>query len=558
MDAAEYSMLQKHPDFPAIGGPVVTVVMDGVGCSPRTEGNAVAAARTPTLDRLWAEYPHTTLHAHGLAVGMPSNGDMGNSEVGHNAMGAGQVFAQGAALVNEAIESGRIFEGDAWCELMDASKRGTLHLLGLVSDGNVHSHIDHVRALVARAAKEGVERIRIHALLDGRDVPATSALVYIEPLERFLAEFAPACDARIASGGGRMLVTMDRYEANWGVVERGWRTHVLGEGDRYESASAAIKALRLSHPDTIDQDLPPFVIADHAGPVGRIEDGDAVICFNFRGDRAIEISRAFEDVDFDAFDRRRHPAVYYAGMLEYDGDKHIPSRYLVAPPAIANTSGEYLTRTGITTLAISETQKFGHVTYFWNGNRSGAFDEKLETFVEIPSDIVPFENAPRMKAAEITDELIRQLRTGRYRNARVNFANGDMVGHTGDFDATIKSMEAVDEALTRLLPVIDELAGVLIITADHGNAEEMYQLDKLTGEVKRDAAGQPVLRTSHSLNPVPFILYDNQTDGRIQVREGAEFGLANLAATIVNLLGYAAPDMWEPSILEVGAARRTD
>ncbi len=546
-------MLQKHPGFSGIPGPVVTVVMDGVGCSSRSEGNAVTAAATPTIDRLWADYPHTELHAHGRSVGMPSDDDMGNSEVGHNAMGAGQVFAQGAALVSDAIQVGRIFTGDAWRQLVEAGKHGTLHLIGLVSDGNVHSHVDHVRALVSQAAKDGVARVRIHALLDGRDVPPTSALEYIEPLEAFLAEFGTSCDARIASGGGRMLVTMDRYEANWTVVECGWRTHVLGEGEQFESASGAIRALRIAHPDTIDQDLPPFVIADQGGPVGTIEDGDAVIFFNFRGDRAIEISRAFEEEDFSAFDRVRHPSVCYAGMLQYDGDQHIPSRYLVEPPTIAHTSGEYLARTGVTTLAISETQKFGHVTYFWNGNRSGAFDESLETYVEIPSDIVPFENAPRMKAAEITDELIRRLRTGRYRNVRVNFANGDMVGHTGDFAATVESMEAVDEALARLLPVVDELSGVLILTADHGNAEEMYQVDKRTGDVKYDADGHPVLRTSHSLNPVPFVLYDNQTSGRIQIRKGVSFGLANLAATIVNLLGYKAPDMWEPGIVDVGA-----
>jgi 2,3-bisphosphoglycerate-independent phosphoglycerate mutase len=547
-------MLHKHPDFPGIPGPVVTVIMDGVGCSSRREGNAVQAAATPTIDRLWAEYPHTELRAHGRAVGMPSDDDMGNSEVGHNAMGAGQIFAQGAALVNQAIESGRIFAGEAWRQLIDAAKGGTLHLIGLVSDGNVHSHIDHVRALVSRAVQEGVTRIRIHALLDGRDVPATSALEYIEPLEAFLAGFGPSCDARIASGGGRMRITMDRYEANWAVVQLGWRTHVLGQGEQFDSAAAAIRALRSAHPDTIDQDLPPFVVADEHGPVGTIGDGDAVIFFNFRGDRAIEISRAFEEADFDAFDRVRHPSVCFAGMLQYDGDRHIPSRYLVEPPTIAHTSGEYLARTGIPTLAISETQKFGHVTYFWNGNRSDAFDEALETYVEIPSDIVPFEKAPRMKAAEITDELIRRLRTGRYRNVRVNFANGDMVGHTGDFAATVASMEAVDEALARLLPVVDELHGVLILTADHGNAEEMFQIDKRSGAVKLDAAGQPVLRTSHSLNPVPFVLYDNQSGGRLQIRAGGPFGLANLAATIVNLLGFEAPRMWEPGIVDVSAA----
>ncbi|MDJ0975583.1 MAG: 2,3-bisphosphoglycerate-independent phosphoglycerate mutase [Planctomycetota bacterium] len=545
-------MLERHPVFPGVPGPVVTIIMDGIGLSSRTEGNAVTNAHTPVMDRLWRDYPHTSLKAHGTAVGMPSDGDMGNSEVGHNAMGAGQVFAQGAKLVSEAIREGRIWESAGWREVVAAVKEsgGSLHLIGLVSDGNVHSHVDHLQALVERAKAEGLARVRVHGLLDGRDVPETSALDYFEPLETgFAALSDDAFDVRFASGGGRMFITMDRYEANWDMVARGWKTHVLGEGPTYASAGDAIRALREAHPGTIDQDLPSFVVAADGEPVGRIQDGDGVIFFNFRGDRAIELSRAFEDDDFDAFERVGRPQVTYAGMLEYDGDLHIPSRYLVEPPAIANTSGEYLAAAGVTTLAISETQKFGHVTYFWNGNRSGYFDEALETYIEVPSDVVPFEQRPWMKAAEITDELLRQMQTGRFQNVRVNFANGDMVGHTGHYEATRVAVEAVDLALERILEVVDAMQGVLILTADHGNAEEMYAVDKKTGEVQRGPDGVPASKTSHSLNPVPFVLYDNQSGGQIRIRENAEFGLANLTATIVNLLGYAAPEMWEPGIL---------
>jgi 2,3-bisphosphoglycerate-independent phosphoglycerate mutase len=545
-------MLKKHPSFPGISGPIVTIIMDGVGVSDSPAGNAVLHANTPVLDRLRRDYPYTTLLAHGKAVGMPSDADMGNSEVGHNALGAGQVFSQGAALVNDAIESNGLFEDTAWQEIIGNARvhESTLHFIGLFTDGNVHSHINHLKAMILRAREEGQKRVRMHILLDGRDVPETSALEYVEPFEAFLAEVrSDDFDARIASGGGRQFITMDRYEANWHMVEKGWRTHVLGEGPQFDSAEQAIRKLREDNPGTIDQDLPAFVIAEDGAPVGPINDGDSVVFFNFRGDRAIEISRAFEEPEFSEFDRVRYPDVVYAGMLQYDGDLQIPERFLVAPPAIADTMGEYLAASGITELAISETQKYGHVTYFWNGNRSGKFDEALEDFVEIPSDVVPFEQRPWMKAAEITDELIVRLKSENYRTLRVNYANGDMVGHTGNYDAAIIAMETVDLALARLLPVIDRLGGVAMITADHGNADEMLQLDK-RGEPALSADGSTNAKTSHTLNPVPFYFYDNISGGSIRIAGGCTFGLSNVAASTVNLLGFQAPDMWDPGIFE--------
>jgi 2,3-bisphosphoglycerate-independent phosphoglycerate mutase len=545
-------MLNKLASFPGVPGPVVTIVLDGFGISAQKEGNAIAKAYTPTLDRLFAQYPHTILKAHGTAVGMPSDEDMGNSEVGHNAMGAGQVYSQGAALVSDAIATGALFQGQAWRDIIANVREhnSTLHFMGLFSDGNVHSHIDHLKAMIEQAKNEGVHKVRIHILLDGRDVPETSALDYVEPFEAFLKELrSPGFDVQIASGGGRMNITMDRYEADWSMVAKGWQTHVRGEAPHFDSAEQAIRAIRAQNPGVIDQDLPPFVIAKEGEPVGRIVDHDSVVFFNFRGDRAIEITRAFEEgPEFAAFDRGAVPKVVYAGMLQYDGDLKIPKRYLVAPPAIRNTMGEVLAEEGITQLAISETQKFGHVTYFWNGNRSGKFDERLETYIEIPSDVVPFEQRPWMKSAEITDELIRQLKTGQFRTARVNYANGDMVGHTGNFQATLIAVEAVDLALSRLLPVIDAMQGVALITADHGNADEMYELDKKTGEPKRDKSGKYKAKTAHTLNPVPFILYDNQTNGAVSLAED-HFGLSNLASTIVNLLGYEAPAVWDRGIL---------
>ena len=547
--------LNKLNNFDGVKGPVLTVVMDGVGLAPDTISNAVAGAYTPTLDMLMAKYPMVSLKAHGTAVGLPSDDDMGNSEVGHNALGSGQVFAQGAKLVSNSIESKKMFTSSTWCELISNVKNNgsVLHFIGLFSDGNVHSHIDHLKAMLTQAKVEGVNKVRIHILIDGRDVGETSALEYILPFEDFLASLnGDGFDARIASGGGRMKITMDRYEANWAMVDLGWKTHVLGEGRQFASAAEAVEAYRAEY-KVIDQDLPPFVIAENGAPVGTINDGDSVIFYNFRGDRSIEISKAFEGgADFDKFDRVRVPSVVYAGMLEYDGDLHIPSKYLVNPPEITNTLGEYLTDAGVSQLAISETQKYGHVTYFWNGNKSGKFSEELETYIEIPSDVVPFEQRPWMKCAEITDKLIECLESGKYAYLRVNFPNGDMVGHTGNLAATRCSMEALDLQLKRIIDVVDKLHGVALITADHGNADEMYEMDKKTKQPKPEKDGSFKSKTSHTLNPVPCIIYDNFYSENYTVKaDNGQFGLANVAATMVNLLGYEAPEMWNESIIEV-------
>ncbi|MCI5512696.1 MAG: 2,3-bisphosphoglycerate-independent phosphoglycerate mutase [Clostridia bacterium] len=546
--------LNKLDNFDGVKGPVLTIVMDGVGLAPAGETNAVSRAYTPTLDMLMAKYPMVTLRAHGTAVGLPSDDDMGNSEVGHNALGSGQVFAQGAKLVSQSIESGKMFESETWKALIGnvKSNNSTLHFLGLFSDGNVHSHIDHLKAMIVEAKKEGIQKVRIHILIDGRDVGETSALEYIDPFEDFISGLrAPDFDIKIASGGGRMKITMDRYEADWHMVELGWKTHVLGEGRQFASAAEAVKTYR-DELHVIDQDLPPFVIAENGKPVGKIEDGDSVIFYNFRGDRSIEISKAFDSEVFDKFDRVRYPKVVYAGMLEYDGDLHIPKRYLVNPPEITNTMGEYLASSKIPQFAISETQKYGHVTYFWNGNRSGKFSEEYETYVEIPSDVVPFEQRPWMKCAEITDRLIEALESGKYRYLRVNFPNGDMVGHTGNLEATICSMEALDLQLARIIAVVDKLNGVALITADHGNADEMAELDKKTKQPKVGKDGKYKPKTSHTLNRVPCIIYDNHYSDKYTVKaDEGKFGLSDVAATMVNLMGYKAPSMWDESLIEI-------
>ncbi len=519
---------------------VVLVVMDGIGQSVTGLGDAVTMANTPTLDKLLAECPHTYLRAHGTAVGLPSDEDMGNSEVGHNALGCGQVYSQGAKLVGESISSGTIFSSKAYVELKDnvVANSSTLHFIGLLSDGNVHSNISHLIDLLKGAKRDGVKKARIHILLDGRDVPATSALTYVDQLESVLSELNDDnFDGRIASGGGRMKVTMDRYCANWDMVREGFYTHVYGKGNQYASATEAIESARKATPGIIDQDLPAFVIAENGKPVGAMQDGDSVILFNFRGDRAIEISRAFDDESFAEFDRGDMPKVMYAGMLEYDGDLKIPSRFLVEPPCIKNTLSEFLVNNGVSQFAVSETQKYGHVTYFWNGNRSEKFSDTMETFVEIPSDKVSFDERPWMKSAEVTDEVIKAIESNKYGFIRCNYPNGDMVGHTGNLEATIVGVEAVDLGLTRLIKAIDAANAILLITADHGNADEMLEKNK---------KGIVSARTAHSLNKVPFIIYNAD----VEVKEGDSFGLSNVAATVADLMGLTPPACWDASLIK--------
>ena len=534
-------------------GPVVLLIMDGVGLGKYEDGDAVKKALTINLDKLYEENPHTQLKAHGTAVGLPSDADMGNSEVGHNAMGCGRVFSQGAKLVSQSIESGKMFEGTTWKKLIKNVKdnNSVLHFLGLLSDGNVHSNINNLKDMIIQAKKEGVKKVRVHALLDGRDVDPTSALDYFDPFDEFLANLSSDgnFDGKIASGGGRMVITMDRYNANWNMVKMGWNTHVKAEGRYFNSAHEAIETLR-KETGAIDQDLPPFVIAENGEPVGKVKDGDSFILFNFRGDRAIEISKAFDNKDLKEFERDYYPKVEFAGMMEYDGDLHIPNQYLVSPPSIDRTMAEYLCKTGVSQFSISETQKFGHVTYFFNGNKSGKFDDKLEEYVEIPSDKVPFEERPWMKCAEIADRVIKEIEDGKYRFIKLNFPNGDMVGHTGVFEAVVCSMESMDLQIGRISDAVEKAGGILLITADHGNADDMFEHDK-DGSVKKDKAGNVKVKTSHSLNPVPCILYDPEFKGEYEKKLNTGLGISSIATTCIELLGYSAPSDYDKSIISL-------
>ncbi|MCP4338802.1 MAG: 2,3-bisphosphoglycerate-independent phosphoglycerate mutase [Desulfobulbaceae bacterium] len=531
--------------YKSFDGPVVTIIMDGVGIGSRDQRDGVFVANTPVLDALFKEPLMLQLKAHGTAVGLPSDGDMGNSEVGHNALGAGRVFAQGAKLVNEALKSGTVFSGEAWKTLKKQSlSGGTIHFIGLLSDGNVHSHVDQLYTLIDQCVAENISKVRLHILLDGRDVDQKSALKYVLPLEEKLVALSVAGrDYRIASGGGRMVTTMDRYGADWQVVENGWKAHVLGVGRTFSCASEAVNSYYTEDQEMTDQYMASFVVADDNGPIGTIEDGDGVVFFNFRGDRAIEISRAFEESDFKEFDRGRVPQVFYAGLMQYDGDAFIPKNYLVEPPVIDNTLGEYFCSTKITSYAISETQKFGHVTYFWNGNRSGYIDKNLEKYEEITSDKVAFDLKPWMKAGEITDRVVGAIESGRHKFIRLNYPNGDMVGHTGMVPAIRIAVEIVDLCLKQVLKAVQAAGGIAVITADHGNADCMWT----------EKNGRITPMVAHTLNPVPFIIKDYSGANSFELAGEDSPGLSNVAATLCVLLGFVPPKEYDASLVKLAS-----
>lgn len=558
MSSTNFSFkLADHPKLPK-GKQLAVVVLDGWGEEKPDQYNCIHVAETPTMDSLKKGAPEkwTLIKAHGPAVGLPTEDDMGNSEVGHNALGAGRIFAQGAKLVDYALASGKIYQGEGFTYIKECFENGTLHLIGLLSDGGVHSRLDQLQLLLKGVPQHGAKRIRVHILTDGRDCLDGSSIGYVETLENDLAELRKqGVDALIASGGGRMYVTMDRYENDWGVVKRGWDAQVLGKAPyKFRNAVEAVKKLREA-PNTSDQYLPPFVIVDENDKaVGPILDGDAVVTINFRADRMTMVAKAFEYENFSAFDRVRYPKIRYAGMLQYDGELKLPAHYLVSPPDIDRTSGEYLVHNGIRTFACSETVKFGHVTFFWNGNRSGYFSEELEEYVEIPSDSgITFNVQPKMKALEIAERTRDAILSGRYDQVRVNLPNGDMVGHTGDIEATVVACKAADEAVKIILDAIEQVGGIYLVTADHGNAEDMVKRNK-TGQPAKDKDGKIQILTSHTLSPVPIAI------GGPGLTKGARFrtdlkqpGLANVASTIINLLGFEAPSDYEPTLIEVSS-----
>ncbi|GAB4840856.1 Phosphoglucomutase-1 [Ancistrocladus abbreviatus] len=556
MGSSEFSWkLADHPKLPK-GKTIAVIVLDGWGEANPNEYNCIYKAETPAMDSLKEGAPDKwrLIKAHGTAVGLPTEDDMGNSEVGHNALGAGRIYAQGAKLVDLALASGKIYDGEGFKYIQQCFQNGTLHLIGLLSDGGVHSRLDQLQLLLKGCAENGAKRIRVHILTDGRDVLDGSSVGFVETLQNDLAKLREAgVDAQIASGGGRMYVTMDRYENDWEVVKRGWDAQVLGEAPhKFTSALEAVKTLR-AEPKANDQYLPPFVIVDESGkPVGPIVDGDAVVTINFRADRMVMLAKALEYQDFDKFDRKRFPKIHYAGMLQYDGELMLPSRYLVSPPEIERTSGEYLVHNGVRTFACSETVKFGHVTFFWNGNRSGYFNAEMEEYVEIPSDSgISFNVKPKMKALEIAEKAREAILSGKFDQVRVNLPNGDMVGHTGDIEATIVSCKAADEAVKMMLDAVAQVGGIYVVTADHGNAEDMVKRDK-KGQPLLDKNGNIQILTSHTLQPVPLAIGGPGLIPGVGFRKDLPTGgLANVAATVMNLHGFEAPSDYEPTLIEV-------
>ncbi|MDH4229394.1 MAG: 2,3-bisphosphoglycerate-independent phosphoglycerate mutase [Nitrospirota bacterium] len=534
------------------------IVLDGFGLGTKPEWDAIRSARAPHLDRLFATSPWTRLATHGPYVGLPAPKDLGGSEVGHLTMGAGQILDQGPTRINAAIADGSFFRSDALVELIRhcTGDAHALHLLGLLSDGNIHSHISHFEALIRHAHESGVQRLYVHALLDGRDVGVQSALDYTEQLEELLTwvNRHSQRDYCIASGGGREAITMDR-DHNQERMKLGWDAHVHGRATRtFPSISAAVETLRAEHKGIVDQDLAPFVIVRDGKPVATIRDGDAVINVNFRGDRAIQISQAFTEANFTGFDRDGAPEILYAGMMVYDEDTNLPARQLMGPTKVANPFGRRILEAGMRQFRLAETQKFAHVTFFFNGGYRLPLDASREDYQLIPSDKgIPFDQAPQMKAPEIAARACELIRAGRHRFGLINFANTDMVGHTGNFRAAVAATEAVDAALGRIMAALTEVGGTALITADHGNADEMLVTNK---------KGEAEISTKHSLNLVPAILFDPTPLPGIALRRplgGDNFsttpGLSHVAATNFLMLGQAVPEELQPPlILPAGAA----
>lgn len=537
-------------------GPIVLAILDGVGLAVDGPGNAVAKARTSFLGKAAQRYLHVALNASSEYVGLMP-GQMGNSEVGHNTMGSGVIRRHGAAQVEEAFSSGRIFETETWKNAIKTvlktyklDKNGnvcynekmepaTLHFAGIFSDGGVHSDISHLMQMIMRAYQEGVRKIRVHPVFDGRDVAPRSAAIYVKRFEEFAKRFVGA-DIKLADGGGRMTYVADRYENDWQMVAKGWDAMVNGEADYYfKSASEALTMLRRIEPEIQDQYLPAFVIVDeNEKPIGTVKKGDVLVYFDFRADRAVEIAEAFCEPEFSHFKRGNYVPgqIYFAGMTEYNSDTHIPEHRLIEPIKFGETLNRFLGERGISQLAVSETVKFGHITYYFNGN---SYEKaKKEKFVEIKSYDEPFEARPWMKSAEITDTVISRMKDFKF--IRLNYPGGDMVGHTANMKATTIAIEAIDLSLKRLAEEVDKLGGALIIVSDHGNAEALL-----------DAAGQP--KTSHTTNKVPFIIYDNTKNrGKYKLNNLREPGLANVTATIALMLGLDDyPNKWSAPLISV-------
>jgi len=525
--------------------PTLLVVLDGWGLGDGGAGDAVAQANTPNMDRYWRNCAHTTLYTHGAFVGLPSKKDLGGSEVGHITMGAGRVFDQGSTRIGRAIADGSLFKSEVAREVVSRGQQGgTIHLLGLLSDGNIHSHIDHFSALIDHADQNGVARLRLHALLDGRDVAVQSAHKYVAQIEQQFDRINANTDRdyAIASGGGRERIVMDR-DQHWPSVATGWQQIVHGKSaQRFHSTIEAIHYFRQQTPGLVDQDMEGFVVVDaHDKPIGTVADGDAVVMMNFRADRAVEMTEAFCLNDFEGFDRGNIPDCYFAAMMVYDEDRNLPANQLMPSVSVDHTLGRMLVERGVRQFRLAETQKYPHITFFFNGGYREPLDAALESYVVVPSDQgISFADRPQMKAAEVADAAVSMLQSGDYGFGLINFANADMVGHCGRIEPAIAAVEAVDAAVGRIMDAVGAADGVALITADHGNAEEML-------------VGGSEACTRHSINPVPCVLFDPDYDGSYRLRQqgedGVQLGLSNLAATLCTMMAIAPLEGFDPSLI---------
>ena len=494
--------------------PYALIIMDGYGVNDRNEGNAIYTAKTPNMDRYMQEYPHTIVHASGMDVGLPE-GQMGNSEVGHTNIGAGRIVYQELTRITKAIDDGDFFENEALLAAVENCKKhdSALHLAGLLSDGGVHSHNKHLYGLLRLAKENGLEKVYVHAFLDGRDVPPSSG-----------ADFAEALVAQIRSiGVGDIATVMGRYYAmdrdnRWERVEKAYNAMVLGEGNTAESAVTAVK--QSYNEGVTDEFVVPTVILRDGAPVGRIQENDSVILFNFRPDRSREITRTMVDPEFSGFERTFFPT-FYVCMTRYDAS--MPNvEVAFKPESLDNTFGEYISKKGLRQLRIAETEKYAHVTFFFNGGVENVYDGEDRALINSPK-VATYDLQPEMSAPEVTEEVVKRIQSGSYDVIVLNFANCDMVGHTGVFDAAVQAVETVDECLGKVVDAIEQMGGVALITADHGNADQM---------VDYESGGA---FTAHTTNVVPLVLVGNK-DAKLKPGR-----LADLAPTMLDLMGLEKP-----------------
>lgn len=492
--------------------PVMLMILDGFGIAPKGDGNAVEAAKKENFDKLVAKYPHSELQASGMAVGLP-DGQMGNSEVGHLNIGAGRIIYQELTRITKEIQDGGFFKNESLLDAMNNAKKNNaaLHLMGLLSDGGVHSHIDHLKGLLRLAKEQEVQNVYVHCFMDGRDVAPGSGIEFVKDLESYMAEIGVG---QIATLSGRYYA-MDR-DNRWERVELAYNAMVLGKG---EKATSAVEALEASyHDNKSDEFVLPCVVNEN----GKIKNGDSVVFFNFRPDRAREITRAINDKVFDGFKRETLNLVFVT-MTQYDKTlEGVEVAY--SPQTITNTLGEYVASKGLNQLRIAETEKYAHVTFFFNGGVEKENEGEDRALIASPK-VATYDLKPEMSAPEVTEELITRLDSGKYDMVILNFANPDMVGHTGVLEAAKKAIEAVDVCLGKVVDKVLELDGTVFITADHGNAEVMIDYSN----------GKPF--TAHTTDPVPFIWVSNHTEGKT-LKNGK---LADIAPTMLNVMGLEAP-----------------